>query len=144
MSQLGDTPPTDNHTHSPLGKLKPCQTRQWMELTLIHTIATNRERHATESEVLTRFDALLLENANADKLTAMTLTKVVFPEFCRPTRVSSISSFQKRLLNHSTIRLKKANILSLVDHRLQARPLAVRGFVAETGLKFKYILALHS
>jgi hypothetical protein len=31
----------------------------------------------------------------------MTFTKVVFPEFWIPTRVSSISSFQKRLLNHS-------------------------------------------
>ena len=41
----------------------------------------------------------------------MTLTNVVFPEFCRPTSVSSISSFQKRLLNHSMILLKKPNIL---------------------------------
>ena len=44
-------------------------------------------------------------------ITAITLTKVVFPEYCRPTSVSSISSFQKRLLNQSKIRLIKANIL---------------------------------
>ena len=45
-------------------------------------------------------------------LTAMTLTKVVFPEFCNPTRVSSISSFQKRLLIQSSSRLIAASILS--------------------------------
>lgn len=44
-------------------------------------------------------------------LTAITLTKVVFPEYCSPTRVSSISSFQNRLLNQSRIRLMRANIL---------------------------------
>ncbi len=44
------------------------------------------------------------------ELTAITFTNVVFPEFWRPTNVSSISSFQKRLLNQSTIRLKKVNM----------------------------------
>lgn len=38
-------------------------------------------------------------------LTAMTLTKVVFPLFWSPTRVSSISSFQKRLRIQSNTRL---------------------------------------
>lgn len=46
-------------------------------------------------------------------LTAMTLTNVVFPEYCKPTRVNSISSFQKRLLNQSKIRLIKANIFAV-------------------------------
>lgn len=41
----------------------------------------------------------------------MTFTKVVFPLYCKPTRVSSISSFQKRDLNQSKIRLISANIL---------------------------------
>lgn len=40
----------------------------------------------------------------------MTFTKVVFPLYCKPTRVSSISSFQKRDLNQSRIRLIRANI----------------------------------
>jgi hypothetical protein len=44
------------------------------------------------------------------ELTAITFTNVVFPEFWRPTNVNSISSFQKRLLNHSTTRFKNANI----------------------------------
>lgn len=39
--------------------------------------------------------------------TAMTLTRVVLPEFWRPTRVSSISCFQNRLLNHSSRPSKK-------------------------------------
>ena len=46
-----------------------------------------------------------------DSFTAITLTNVVFPEYCRPTSVSSISSFQKRLLNQSRIRLIRASIL---------------------------------
>lgn len=37
--------------------------------------------------------------------TAITLTKVVFPENCNPTSVSSISSFQNKLLNQSNILL---------------------------------------
>lgn len=40
----------------------------------------------------------------------MTLTNVVLPEYCSPTSVSSISSFQKRLLNQSRIRLIIANM----------------------------------
>lgn len=44
-------------------------------------------------------------------LTAMTFTKVVFPEYCKPTSVNSISSFQNKLLNQSKILLIKANIL---------------------------------
>lgn len=42
--------------------------------------------------------------------TAITFTNVVFPEYCKPTRVNSISSFQNKLLNQSRIRLTKANI----------------------------------
>ena len=45
-------------------------------------------------------------------LTAITFTNVVFPEYCRPTKVSSISSFQNRLLNQSKIRWKNANIFN--------------------------------
>lgn len=44
-------------------------------------------------------------------LTAITLTNVVLPEYCSPTSVSSISSFQNRLLNQSNILLITANIL---------------------------------
>lgn len=44
-------------------------------------------------------------------LTAMTLTKVVFPEYCSPTRVSSISSFQKSALNQSSSLLMSAIIV---------------------------------
>lgn len=47
------------------------------------------------------------------ELTAITFTNVVFPEYCKPTRVSSISSFQKRLLNQSKMPRKKANILQI-------------------------------
>lgn len=45
-------------------------------------------------------------------LTAITLTKVVFPEYCKPTNVSSISSFQKRLFIQSSILRKNANIFA--------------------------------
>lgn len=45
----------------------------------------------------------------------MTFTNVVFPEFWRPTRVSSISSFQKRLFIHSQMPLKNANISDSTD-----------------------------
>ena len=44
-------------------------------------------------------------------LTAMTLTNVVLPEYCKPTSVNSISSFQNKLLNQSKIRFIKANIV---------------------------------
>lgn len=50
---------------------------------------------------------------NLGMLTAMTLTKVVFPEFWRPTRVNSISSFQKRLRIQSSTRLIMDNIVEL-------------------------------
>lgn len=43
-------------------------------------------------------------------LTAITLTKVVFPEHWSPTKVSSISSFQKRDRNQSKILLIMDNI----------------------------------
>lgn len=46
-----------------------------------------------------------------EKLTAITLTKVVLPEYWSPTKVSSISSFQNRLLNQSNILLMSASIL---------------------------------
>lgn len=44
-------------------------------------------------------------------LTAITLTKVVLPEYCSPTRVSSISSFQKSARNQSNSFVKSASIL---------------------------------
>lgn len=47
--------------------------------------------------------------------TAMTFTKVVLPEYCSPTSVSSISSFQNKLLIQSRIRLIKANIFVKVQ-----------------------------
>lgn len=43
--------------------------------------------------------------------TAMTLTKVVFPEYCNPTSVSSISSFQNRDLNQSSSLLMRASMV---------------------------------
>lgn len=46
--------------------------------------------------------------------TAMTLTKVVLPLYCSPTRVNSISSFQNRDLNQSRIRLIRAIIFALL------------------------------
>ena len=51
----------------------------------------------------------------------MTLTNVVLPEYCRPTNVNSISSFQKRLFSQSNTRLKKANISEprCVDYELK-------------------------
>lgn len=42
---------------------------------------------------------------------AIKLTNVVLPEFCKPTSVNSISSFQNKLLNQSKIRCTNANIL---------------------------------
>lgn len=53
----------------------------------------------------------VIHHLSNPQLTAITFTNVVFPEYCRPTRVSSISSFQNRLLNQSKILWKKANIL---------------------------------
>lgn len=41
----------------------------------------------------------------------MTLTNVVFPEYCNPTKVNSISSFQNKLRNQSNIRFIKANMI---------------------------------
>ena len=45
----------------------------------------------------------------------MTLTKVVFPEFWRPTKVSSISSFQNRDFNQSSSLLIAANMMVVVE-----------------------------
>ncbi len=53
----------------------------------------------------------LVHNNALHVRTAITLTKVVLPEFCKPTNVNSISSFQNKLLNQSSIRLIKANML---------------------------------
>ena len=52
-------------------------------------------------------------------LTAMTFTNVVFPEYWSPTNVNSISSFQKRLLNQSKIRFRKANIFVVLNRERQ-------------------------
>lgn len=46
-----------------------------------------------------------------ERLTAITLTNVVFPEYWSPTSVSSISSFQNRDLNQSRSLLIRASIL---------------------------------
>lgn len=48
------------------------------------------------------------------RLTAITFTNVVFPEYWRPTRVSSISSFQNRDLIQSKNRFISASILKPV------------------------------
>lgn len=45
-------------------------------------------------------------------LTAMTLTKVVLPEYCSPTSVSSISSFQKSERNQSSRREMSASMMA--------------------------------
>uniref|UniRef100_A0A224Y3H7 Putative secreted protein n=1 Tax=Panstrongylus lignarius TaxID=156445 RepID=A0A224Y3H7_9HEMI len=45
---------------------------------------------------------------------AITFTKVVLPEHCSPTKVSSISSFQNKLLNQSNIRLIRDIILKVL------------------------------
>lgn len=42
----------------------------------------------------------------------MTLTKVVLPEYCSPTSVSSISSFQKRERNQSSRREMRASMMA--------------------------------
>lgn len=52
-------------------------------------------------------------HAKCKTLTAITLTNVVLPEYCSPTRVNSISSFQKSDLNQSRRRLMSANIVTL-------------------------------
>lgn len=54
-------------------------------------------------------------------LTAMTFTNVVLPENCSPTSVSSISSFQNRLLNQSSIRLIIASILIVYYFQISAQ-----------------------
>lgn len=55
--------------------------------------------------------ALLSKEANSSwRLTAITFTNVVFPEYWRPTSVSSISSFQNRDLNQSKSRFMSASI----------------------------------
>lgn len=61
---------------------------------------------------------LLLSKIEA-QLTAITLTKVVFPEYWRPTRVSSISSFQKRLLNQSKSLWNSDNMMPVNERNLQ-------------------------
>lgn len=50
----------------------------------------------------------------------MTLTKVVLPEYCSPTRVSSISSFQNSERNQSSSRESNANMAAA--GRRQRRP----------------------
>lgn len=50
--------------------------------------------------------------AASKPLTAMTLTKVVLPEYCSPTSVSSISSFQKSDRNQSSSRDNKASMVA--------------------------------
>lgn len=49
----------------------------------------------------------------ARALTAMTLTKVVLPEYCSPTSVSSISSFQKSERNQSSRREMSASMMAV-------------------------------
>ena len=46
-----------------------------------------------------------------NQLTEITLTNVVLPDICKPTKVISISSFQNRLINQFKIRFKNANIV---------------------------------
>uniref|UniRef100_A0A2M3ZPP8 Putative secreted peptide n=1 Tax=Anopheles braziliensis TaxID=58242 RepID=A0A2M3ZPP8_9DIPT len=61
---------------------------------------------------------------------AITLTKVVLPEYWSPTSVSSISSFQKRLLNQSRMRLMRANMLN--DCRRRRRRSMIRSLLLTT------------
>lgn len=53
-------------------------------------------------------------------LTDITFTNVVFPEYCKPTKVNSISSFQNMLFSQSRILLNKANILKCIYFSLLA------------------------
>lgn len=51
-------------------------------------------------------------------LTAMTFTKVVFPEYCSPTNVSSISSFQKRA-DKKRYNENKGNFTNKLSHTFE-------------------------
>lgn len=54
----------------------------------------------------------------------MTLTKVVLPEYCSPTSVSSISSFQKSERNQSSRREMSASMAAAGCERGRARTTA--------------------
>lgn len=62
--------------------------------------------------------------ARSRLLTAMTLTKVVLPEYCSPTSVSSISSFQKSERNQSSRREMSASMAAAGSERGRARTTA--------------------
>ncbi|KAG8128031.1 hypothetical protein E2320_014901 [Naja naja] len=53
----------------------------------------------------------------------MTLTKVVLPEYCSPTSVSSISSFQKSDRNQSSSRDNKASMVAATAAQPRVSPL---------------------
>lgn len=76
---------------------------------------TNDKEIDPATQILSSVTKNALGNTHQE-LTAITFTNVVFPEYCKPTNVSSISSFQKRLLNQSNILLIIANILVFVFH----------------------------
>lgn len=82
---------------------------------LSHIKSNCRDHIFTELPWLQRIEySNMFTNYLLSVLTAITLTKVVLPEYCKPTNVSSISSFQNRLLNQSRILFIKANILNWV------------------------------
>jgi hypothetical protein len=61
----------------------------------------------------------------------MTFTNVVFPEYCNPTRVSSISSFQKRLLNQSNTFCTRASILFELNLNLKEKKIKSEKYQAK-------------
>lgn len=74
--------------------------------------------------------------ASSWRLTAITFTNVVFPEYWRPTSVSSISSFQNRVLNQSSSRFTRASIfrsVSTLPHGSVCLSLPVRCGVFQRG-----------
>lgn len=98
-------------------------------------------RHVMQQSLITAFLILthlsrLEKTANFDKigwnyyytinikerqisiLTAITLTNVVLPEYCKPTSVNSISSLQNKLFIQSKILLKNDNILQSSCERI--------------------------
>jgi len=76
----------------------------------IYTVTLMRQTHRTKTRscyfVFTFRQRLniLHETQITFQLTEITLTNVVLPDICKPTKVISISSFQKRPINQFKIR----------------------------------------
>lgn len=117
MQASSQAKPLHNTTQHTLGNCKPVYIIAFVHTQVLHCIL----KHHVWARVPCTAELMLCETQRGWRggryleyhcsLTAITLTNVVLPEFCKPTSVSSISSFQKRLLIHSITLLMNASIL---------------------------------